>query len=65
MQQRVSSKPHSLEAQIAAEKARCTEQLAAAPDGPERDALVRKIRQLDTASHMNDWLRSPGLKPPD
>jgi hypothetical protein len=65
MQQRVRSKPHSLEAQIAAEKARCTEQLAAAPHGPERDALVKKIRQLDTASRMNDWLRSPGLKPPN
>lgn len=65
MQQRVRSKPHSLEAQIAAEKARCTKQLAAAPYGPERDALVKKIRQLDTASHINDWLRSPGLKPPE
>jgi hypothetical protein len=64
MQQRVRSKPHSLESQIAAEKARCTEQLAAAPHGPERDALVEKIRQLDIASHMNDWLQSPGLKPP-
>ena len=65
MRQRVRSKPHSFEARIAAEKARCTEQLAAAPNGPERDALVKKIRQLDTASHMNDWLRSPGLKPPE
>ena len=40
MQQRVRSKPHSLEAQIAAEKARCTEQLAAAPDGPDTLPLV-------------------------
>jgi hypothetical protein len=65
MQQRVRSKPHSLEAQITAEKARCTEQLTAAPHGPERDALVKKIRQRDIASHMNDWLRSPGLKSPE
>jgi hypothetical protein len=65
MRQRLRSKPHSFEVQIAAEKARCIEQLAAAPHGPERDALVKKIRQLDTASHMNDWLRSPGLTSPE
>lgn len=64
MRQRLRSKPHSFEVQIAAEKARCIEQLAAAL-GPERDALVKKIRQLDTASHMNDWLRSPGLTSPE
>jgi hypothetical protein len=49
MQRRVRSKPHSFEVEIAAEKARCAEQLAAAPYGPERDALVKKIRQLETA----------------
>jgi len=65
MRQRLRSKPHSFEVQIAAEKGRCTEQLAAAPHGPERDALVKKIRELDTATHMNDWLRSPRLKSPE
>jgi hypothetical protein len=35
------------------------------PHGRERDALVRKSRQLETASHINQWLSSPGLKPPD
>jgi hypothetical protein len=33
--------------------------------GPTKDALVRKIRQLDTASHMHDWLKSPELRPPE
>jgi hypothetical protein len=33
--------------------------LAGVTHGPQRDALEKKIRQLDTASHMNDWLRSP------
>jgi CBS-domain-containing membrane protein len=32
--------------------------------GPEREALMRKARQLETASHMNDWVTSPGLKSP-
>jgi hypothetical protein len=34
------------------------------PHGKERDALTRKARQLQTASHINDWLSSPELKPP-
>ena len=34
------------------------------PHGRERDELLRKARQLETASHINDWLTSPGLSPP-
>jgi hypothetical protein len=32
--------------------------------GPERDLLLRKARQADTASHLNKWATSPGLQPP-
>jgi hypothetical protein len=63
--QRRRSVPHTFDENIAAEKVRCTEQLADMPHGPKRDALVKKIRQLDTASHMSDWLRSSGLRPPE
>jgi hypothetical protein len=35
------------------------------PHGKEREALVRKARQLKTASQINQWLSSPGLKPPE
>jgi hypothetical protein len=35
------------------------------PYGKEREALVRKARQLQTASQINQWLSSPELKPPD
>jgi hypothetical protein len=55
---------HSFEEQIAAEKIRLQEELAVTQHGPQRDALIRKARQLETASHMNDWLRS-GLRAPD
>jgi hypothetical protein len=34
------------------------------PHGKERKALVRKARQLETASQINQWLSSPGLQPP-
>jgi len=63
-QQRIRSKPHTFEDQIAAEKSRLEQELAATPHGPQRDAMVKKIRQLDTASHMHDWLKSPELRPP-
>jgi hypothetical protein len=32
--------------------------------GPERDLLLRKARQADTASHLNDWANSLELQPP-
>jgi hypothetical protein len=34
------------------------------PYGKERDALMKKARQLQTASQINQWLSSPALKPP-
>ena len=34
------------------------------PPGPEQDALRRKARQADTASHIDDWANSAGLQPP-
>jgi hypothetical protein len=58
------SKPHTFEQNIAAEKAKLVAELAKLKPGPEMDAVRDKIRQLDTASHMNGWLRSPGLKSP-
>jgi hypothetical protein len=35
------------------------------PYGKERDVLVRKARQLQTGSQINQWLSSPELKPPE
>ena len=36
-----------------------------APGRTARELLLRRARQAETASHMNDWLRSPGLQPPE
>jgi hypothetical protein len=55
----------TFEENIAAEKAKLEAQVAKLKPGPEKDALVRKIRQLDTAAHMSEWLSSPGLRPPE
>jgi hypothetical protein len=63
--QRRRSVPHTFEENIAAEKAKLEAQIAQLKPGPQKDGLLRKIRQLDTASHMNEWLTSPGLRPPE
>jgi hypothetical protein len=34
------------------------------PPGPEKEAALRKIRQAETASHLDEWANSPGLQPP-
>jgi hypothetical protein len=60
---RNQSKPHNFEDQIATEKTRTGEEAPKLPHGPQKDAPLKKIRQLETASHLSDWLTSPGLRP--
>jgi hypothetical protein len=31
--------------------------------GVKRDQLIRQARQAETASHIQEWLSSPGLEP--
>ena len=54
----------AFEEQVAADKARLEAQAARLPAGRRKNELLRKIRQLETASHISDWLSSPGLQPP-
>jgi hypothetical protein len=49
---------------LANEKKRLEAQLAQLQPGPERDQLLQKLRQLDTALHIDEWLSSPGLQSP-
>ena len=58
------SRKHSIEDRLAAEMKRFEQQAALIPNGPPKDQLLRKIRQLDTKSHLKEWLSSPGLQPP-
>jgi hypothetical protein len=32
------------------------------PPGTEREEVLKKARQADTASHMDDWANSPDLQ---
>jgi hypothetical protein len=60
--QRRRSVPHTFEENIAAEKAKLEAQIAQLKPGPEMNAVLKKIRQLEAASHMSKWLSSPGLQ---
>jgi len=59
--------PHKLpfEQRLAQEARRVKERAKSLPHGRERELLSRKARQLETALHINEWLSSPGLKPPE
>ncbi|MCP3465655.1 hypothetical protein [Bradyrhizobium sp. CCGUVB23] len=46
------------EARLAREKAK---QL---PPGKEREGLLRKAHEADIVARIDEWLNSPGLKPP-
>jgi hypothetical protein len=54
-----------LEARLAAEAERLREEAKSLPPGPARDEMLRKARQAETGSQMSEWLRSPGLQPPN
>lgn len=65
MEHRRNDKKLTFEERLAAEAMRFRE--AAEQEQPgtmARELLLRRARQAEIASHMNDWLTSPGLRPP-
>ena len=62
--QRRRSAPHTFEENIASEKATWDAQIAQLKPGPQMDVVLKKIRRLETASHLSEWLSSPGLQAP-
>jgi hypothetical protein len=53
-----------LEKRLTAEAARLRKEARGTPPGIERERLIRKARQAETASHIQKWLASPGLQAP-
>lgn len=54
----------TFEERLAEEAERFRKAAEEAPPGMARELLLRRARQAETASHMSDWLRSPGLQAP-
>jgi hypothetical protein len=53
-----------LQDRVALHALRLKEEAQALRPGPERDDMMRRARHAETASHVDDWLSSPGLRPP-
>jgi len=64
MQRRSIRPTPALEVRIVQHAKSLSEQTQMLRPGPSRDDLIRKARQADIASHMQEWLSSPGLQPP-
>ncbi len=49
----------SLEERLADEAKRLREEAKLLPPGAVREEVLRKARQIEAASHMNEWLSAP------
>ena len=54
----------TLSDRLAVEKKRLESEMGHVGPGSARKKLLEKLRQLDTAAHINEWLSSPGLRAP-
>jgi hypothetical protein len=55
----------TFEERLAEEAKKCKEAAEREPPGStSQQVLLRRARQAETASHISDWLRSPGLQSP-
>jgi hypothetical protein len=65
MERRRFTETQSLEERLAEEAKRLRAEAKLLRPGMARDALIRRARQAETGAHMSEWLRSPGLQPPE
>jgi hypothetical protein len=54
----------SLKERLLEEASNLREEARLLPFGPVRNAALKKARQVEAAAHIDDWLSSPGLRPP-
>ena len=64
MQRRRFKQVDPLSKRLSEDAQRLRKEARGTPPGVERDRLIRRARFLETASHMSEWLSSPGLKAP-
>ena len=49
---------------LAEEAAKFQEAADKLPPGTARELLLKRVRQAELAADVNDWVTSPGLRPP-
>jgi hypothetical protein len=64
MRRRPFRSQQPFEVRLAEEARRLKERAQTLCPSKERDALLRKVSQIELATHLNAWLTSPGLQPP-
>jgi hypothetical protein len=64
MQRKRFKQTTTLGDRLAQEAERLRQNARTVPVGKERESLLRNARQLEIASHINEWLTSPGLQTP-
>jgi hypothetical protein len=62
-QRRRFKQEETLEQRLSGEAAQLREAAESLRPGAVRDAAIRKARQMEAASSMNEWLSSSGLPP--
>ena len=63
-QRRRFKQTHTFQQYLAEEAEQFKKAAEQAPAGMARELLLRRARQAEIASRMNEWVRSPGLQPP-
>jgi hypothetical protein len=64
MQRRRFKQTVPLEERLRTQAQADREKAKALPPCREREDLLLRARRADTASHLTEWLNSPGLQPP-
>ena len=64
MQRNRTKHTFTFQERLAAEAIRLKEQGRQLPPSREREELLRRARQTETAAYIDQWLSSPGLQPP-
>ena|ERR1700693_573706 len=64
MQGRLFKQAAPLDQRLEEQAKRLRKEARGTPHGVEREKLIRRARQAETAAHIQEWLSSPGLQPP-
>jgi hypothetical protein len=64
MQRRRIKQDTPLDQRLAEQAKRLRNEARGIPPGIERERLIRRAREAETAARMQEWLRSPELQPP-
>lgn len=65
MQRRRTKPAESLDERLAQQARQIKERAKDLPPGKERQEMLRKARQAETALRVNQWISSSGLRKPE